>query len=94
MSVEKGAIRSVTNHGGGTLGGISTGEEIHFDVAFKPTATIAKAQRTVNTRGGRSPWKPKAAMIPASFPVPSPSWRPWPVLSWSIIFFVNEAARA
>jgi chorismate synthase len=50
MSVEKGAIRSVTNHGGGTQGGISSGEDVRFDVAFKPPATIAKAQRTVNTR--------------------------------------------
>ncbi len=36
---------------GGTLGGISTGGELHFDVAFKPPATIAKAQRTMNTSG-------------------------------------------
>lgn len=50
MSVEHGAIRSTTNHGGGTQGGISSGEDIRFDVAFKPPATIAKAQRTVNTR--------------------------------------------
>jgi chorismate synthase len=50
MSVEKGAIRSATNHGGGTQGGISSGEDICFDVAFKPPATIAKAQLTVNTR--------------------------------------------
>jgi chorismate synthase len=40
----------VTNHGGGTQGGISSGEDVRFDVAFKPPATIAKAQRTVNTR--------------------------------------------
>ena len=50
MSMEKGAIRSATNHSGGTQGGISSGEDIRFDVAFKPPATIAKAQRTVNTR--------------------------------------------
>jgi len=50
MSIEKGAIRSATNHGGGTQGGISSGEDIRFEVAFKPPATIAKPQRTVNTR--------------------------------------------
>lgn len=47
---EQGAIRSTTNHAGGTLGGISTGEDLLFDVAFKPPATIAKPQRTVDDR--------------------------------------------
>lgn len=37
-----------TNHAGGTLGGISTGATIYFRVAFKPVATISKAQQTVN----------------------------------------------
>ncbi len=37
-----------SNHAGGTLGGISTGEEIYFRVAFKPVSTIRKAQQTVN----------------------------------------------
>lgn len=37
-----------TNHAGGTLGGISSGEEIYFRVAFKPVSTIGKAQETVN----------------------------------------------
>jgi len=48
---DKGAIRTATNHGGGTLGGMSSGEDLLFDVAFKPPATIAKPQRTVNTAG-------------------------------------------
>lgn len=46
--IDKPAIRTVTNHNGGVQGGISNGEEIRFDVAFKPPSTIAKAQRTVN----------------------------------------------
>lgn len=46
-----GGIGTTTNRSGGTLGGISTGADLTFDVAFKPTATIAKAQNTVNTRG-------------------------------------------
>ncbi|HRH71016.1 MAG TPA: chorismate synthase [Flavobacteriales bacterium] len=40
-------------HSGGILGGISTGEDIVFDVAFKPVSTIAKAQGTVD-RSGRT----------------------------------------
>lgn len=38
-----------TNHSGGTLGGISTGQELHFRVAFKPTPTIAHEQTTISS---------------------------------------------
>lgn len=41
-------VRTKTNNSGGTLGGISDGEDIHFRVAFKPVATILKPQHTVN----------------------------------------------
>lgn len=38
----------LTNYAGGTLGGISTGEDIYFRVAFKPVSTIGKQQQTLN----------------------------------------------
>jgi len=43
-----GKIRTATNYSGGIQGGISNGEEIYFRVAFKPTATIAREQKTVS----------------------------------------------
>lgn len=43
-----GKIRTKTNNAGGTLGGITTGEDIHFRVAFKPVSTIMKNQQTIN----------------------------------------------
>ena len=45
-----GHIRSETNHAGGILGGITNGMPLDFRVVFKPTPSIAKEQRTVNTR--------------------------------------------
>ena len=48
---EKGEIRTTTNRSGGIQGGIANGENIILRVAFKPTATIGKEQRTV-TRSG------------------------------------------
>ena len=48
---KEGRVGTVTNHSGGIQGGISNGEEIFFNVAFKPTATIMKAQATVNLEG-------------------------------------------
>ncbi len=47
----EGKIRTKTNHAGGILGGISTGEDIYFNVAFKPIATILKQQQSINTKG-------------------------------------------
>lgn len=46
--MENNKLKIKTNHAGGTLGGISTGEDIYFRVAFKPVSTIAKKQQTVN----------------------------------------------
>jgi len=47
----KGKISFATNHAGGILGGISTGEDIFFSVAFKPVSSISKEQRTVTFKG-------------------------------------------
>jgi chorismate synthase len=46
-----GTVRTRTNRSGGVQGGISNGEEITFNVAFKPTATILQPQLTVDSRG-------------------------------------------
>ena len=48
---ENGDIRTVTNRSGGIQGGISNGENIIIRVAFKPTATIRKEQKTVTKEG-------------------------------------------
>ncbi len=44
-------IRTKTNHAGGILGGISTGEDIILRVAVKPTSSIAQPQQTVSIDG-------------------------------------------
>ncbi len=46
-----GRIRTRSNRSGGVQGGISNGEDIYFRVAFKPTATIARPQETVDRKG-------------------------------------------
>jgi chorismate synthase len=47
--VEDGRVRTRTNNHGGTLGGISTGEEIVVRIAVKPTSSVARPQETVDT---------------------------------------------
>lgn len=50
--VRKGkSLGTATNRSGGIQAGISNGEPIVFRVAFKPTATIAREQKTANYKG-------------------------------------------
>lgn len=49
FEMRQGSIRTASNRSGGVQGGISNGENIVFRVAFKPTATIAREQKTVTT---------------------------------------------
>jgi len=48
---EDGKIRTKTNHSGGIQGGISNGEDIWFDVAFKPVSTLMQDQESVDKVG-------------------------------------------
>ncbi len=45
---EDGRVRTRTNTAGGTLGGISNGEEIVVRVAVKPTSSVEREQETVD----------------------------------------------
>ena len=40
-----GSVRFLSNHSGGIQGGITNGEEVFFDVAFKPIPTIGRGNR-------------------------------------------------
>ena len=48
---EESRVRTRTNHSGGIQGGISNGEDIYFNVAFKPVATIMQDQESVDKDG-------------------------------------------
>ena len=41
----------LTNNAGGVIGGISTGQDIVFRVAVKPTSSISRPQTTRNVAG-------------------------------------------
>ncbi len=46
-----GSIGTKTNNSGGIQGGISNGEDILLNIAFKPTSTISQSQETVDAKG-------------------------------------------
>ena len=41
----------VSNHAGGILGGISTGQHIEVSMAIKPTSSIARPRRSIDRQG-------------------------------------------
>lgn len=64
----QGKIRTKTNRSGGVQGGISNGEDIYFRVAFKPTATILRPQKTVTPEGKSTILKPRGRHDPCVLP--------------------------
>ncbi len=62
------AFKTVTNHAGGILGGISNGMDITFNVAFKPVATLMHNQQTINAAGEAAEIKGKGRHDPCVVP--------------------------
>ncbi len=68
FTVLRGRIRTKSNYSGGIQGGISNGEDIVLRVAFKPTATIRKAQATADVRGRRATLEARGRHDPCVLP--------------------------
>jgi len=52
FTIENGIVKTLTNHCGGILGGITTGMPLIFTAAIKPTPSISNQQQTVNLETG------------------------------------------
>jgi len=68
FELKDGRISTSTNYSGGIQGGISNGELIYFRVAFKPTATIIKDQKSVDKDGQEVTVKGKGRHDPCVLP--------------------------
>jgi chorismate synthase len=70
---EMGGTGFLTNNAGGIIGGISTGNDIVFRVAVKPTSSIARPQKTVDLDGVERVIRPEgrhdACICPRIVPV-------------------------
>jgi chorismate synthase len=91
--VEGGRVHTRSNNAGGTLGGISTGEEIVVRVALKPTSSIAREQDTVDTD-----LQPRKLVVegrhdPCVVPRAVPVVEAMLALTLADLLLVNRAAR-
>jgi len=86
-------MRTHTNHSGGVLGGISNGEHIMFDVAFKPVATIMQAQPTLNAAGEMVVIEGKGRHDPCVLPRAVPIVEAMAALVLVDFWLRNRAAR-
>lgn len=64
----QGKISTKTNHSGGIQGGISNGEDIYFNVAFKPVATLIQNQQTIDLEGNAVDFKGEGRHDPCVVP--------------------------
>ncbi|MGN1213800.1 MAG: chorismate synthase [Bacteroidaceae bacterium] len=68
-----GRIVTMTNRSGGIQGGISNGQDIYFNVAFKPVATLLRDQQTVDLKGKPVEFKARgrhdACVLPRAVPI-------------------------
>ena len=69
---QDGRIRTKTNYSGGIQGGISNGEDIYFNVAFKPVATLMQDQATVDQEGKEAVISGKGRHDPCVLPRATP----------------------
>lgn len=51
-AIEDNSGKTVTNHAGGVVGGITNGNELVFRIAVKPTSSTPKVQHTLNWETG------------------------------------------
>ena len=66
--IKENKVRTKTNFSGGIQGGISNGEDIYFNVAFKPVATIMQDQKSVDNRNNLVNIKGKGRHDPCVLP--------------------------
>ena len=65
--------RTKTNYSGGIQGGISNGNDIYCEIAFKPVATIMQKQETIDVNGNKVEIEGKgrhdACVVPRAVPI-------------------------
>ncbi len=90
---ETGRIRTKENRSGGVLGGISTGEDIWFRVAFKPVSTLLKGEEVIDREGKLHHWPGRGRHDPCVVPRAVPVVEAMAALVIADQYLLNLGAR-
>ncbi|WP_435577500.1 chorismate synthase [Gilvibacter sp.] len=82
-----------TNHSGGVQGGISNGEDIYFNVGFKPVATIMQKQEALNSEGALVEMQGKGRHDPCVVPRAVPIVEAMAALVLADAWLLNKLAK-
>ncbi|HBY69189.1 MAG TPA: chorismate synthase, partial [Flavobacteriaceae bacterium] len=82
-----------TNYSGGVQGGISNGEPIYFNVAFKPVATIMQKQQTINSEGKQVSMQGKGRHDPCVVPRAVPIVEAMAALVLADFWLLNKVSK-
>ncbi|MBX6341634.1 MAG: chorismate synthase, partial [Thermomicrobiaceae bacterium] len=91
--MEDGRVRTISNHAGGILGGISNGEQIVVRLAVKPTSSVAREQRTVDIHGNERTIVVEGRHDPSICPRVVPVAEAMMLLTLADFYLLNRAAR-
>jgi chorismate synthase len=89
----QGKVVTLTNRSGGIQGGISNGQPVFFRVAFKPVATIASAQQTIDKAGKPVTLEAKGRHDPCVVPRAVPIVEAMAALTLADHLLRNKTAR-
>lgn len=91
--IENGKVRTTTNHSGGIQGGISNGEDIYFNVAFKPVATLMKDQDSIDIHGDKAVVSGKGRHDPCVVPRAVPIVEAMAAIVILDFYLINKSIR-
>jgi len=90
---EDGVVKTKTNHSGGIQGGISNGEDIYFNTAFKPVATIMQDQESINEQGETVTVSGKGRHDPCVVPRAVPIVEAMAALVLADFYLINQTSK-
>ena len=93
ITAENEEAKTLTNFSGGIQGGISNGEDIYLNVAFKPVATIMKDQPSIDSKGSETTVKGKGRHDPCVVPRAVPIVEAMAALVITDFVLISQSAK-
>lgn len=93
FEMKDGHPATKTNHSGGIQGGISNGQDIYFNVAFKPVATIMQDQESIDVHGNTTTVTGKGRHDPCVVPRAVPIVEAMAALVIADFYLLNKSSK-